>query len=279
MKPRAISIGRRAAVGVLGTCLLAGCSWLPARKVPLDAATGFYQSASLTYRLDAGKLQQPLDVACVEGQTVRYEQVASSPLADQSIGTLSIIYPHPAGRGGFAQTKFTLDSSPAKPKTAPNHNPFSKKPPQPIPAVATSQVEIHEAWALDIPSGESDQYFKLLSSQNFFNTERPAPVGAQLTVNINGREVHKNWDPIVELNALVQRVRREGQLVSYVRPPVPAGSPHGQITSTKAYSDMLAKSGAADASTLAGSPADSAFSMAQPPTNPSIVARLPGAVR
>ena len=262
------STGRSAALGVLLPCLLAGCSWMPARKVPLDAATGFYQSASLTYRLDAGKLQQPLDVARVEGQSVRYEQVASSPLPDQSLGTLSVTYPHPSRRAGFAQATFTLDSSRAKPQTSQSWNPFTKKSPRPQSAVATSQMEIHETWTLDILSAESDQLFKLVCSENFFNTEHPDAVGAQLTVNINGRKVHKNWDQVAELNALVQRIRREGQLLSYVRPPAPFGAPNGQITNTKAYSDLLAQSGPVEANAPAANPAENAFSMTPATTRP-----------
>ena len=36
---------------------------LPWQKVPLDASAGFYDRASLVYRLDAGQLAQTLDVA------------------------------------------------------------------------------------------------------------------------------------------------------------------------------------------------------------------------
>ena len=96
------TIGAQAAIaGALLSCLV-GCGSFPWRKVPLDASSGLYDRAVLTYRLDAGKLGQPLDVVRVEGQRVSYEQVASSPLPDESIGTLSIEYPHPAGRSGYA---------------------------------------------------------------------------------------------------------------------------------------------------------------------------------
>jgi hypothetical protein len=251
--------------------MLAGCSFLPAKKVPLDAATGFYQAASLTYRLDAGKLQQTLDVARIESQNVRFEQVASSPLPHQSVGTLSVIYPHPGGRAGFAQAKFTLESGQGKPKKSSSWNPFAKKAAQ--PTVTTSQAEIHEEWVLDVPSAESDQLFKLVCSESFFNNQHPDAVGTQLTVNINGRQVQKNWEQIGELNTLAQRVRRDGQLVSFVRPPTPPGWQPSQITSTKAYSDLLAKTGTPSP---AVSPPASAFSMAQPPSYPNTAA-LPAA--
>jgi hypothetical protein len=274
--------GHLALGGVLGVCLLAGCSSLKWNKVPRDASAGFYQSASLTYRLDAGKLQQPLDVARVDGQNVSYEQVASSPLPDQSVGTLSLIYPHPSGRMGYAQVKFTLESAHTKSTTPKSWNPFKKTPPGPPQPVSFSgaQPEVHEVWVLDIPSGESDQYFKLLSTHNFFNTERPAAGdAAQLTVKLNGGEVHKNWDQLPELNALVQRVRREGRLAVYERPDALAGSQSHTISSTGVYSELLAHSGTPQAPTTPASLATNAFSMAPPAASAVAVARRPASAQ
>ncbi len=253
------------------TCLatiLSGCSLLPKPKVPLDAATGFYQSASLSYRLDAGRLQQPLDVARIEGQGLRFEQVASSPLPDQSIGVLSITYPHPNGRAGFALARFTLDSGAAKSGAKSSWNPFAKTS---DPKVTTSPGEIHEEWVLDVPSGESDQIFKLVCSESFFNNQHPGAIGTQLTVNINGRSVQKNWEQIAELNTLVQRVRRDGQLIAFTRPATAPGAPATQFTSTKAYSELLAKSGP-PATAPGPVPPASAFTMVQQPVYPTTAA-------
>ncbi len=145
---------------LLAASLLAGCSWAPWRKVPLDAAAGFYDSASLSYRIDAGKLQQPLDVVRVEGPNVIYEQVASSPLADESIGTLSLTYPHPGGRSGYAQARFVLASGSSKSSPPPARSSSwslwgRKKPDDPAAPPTSpsgSQPEIYETWVLDIPS-------------------------------------------------------------------------------------------------------------------------------
>ena len=235
MKPRAASICRRLALAVLGAGLCGGCSGVPWHKIPLDASTGFYDSASFTYRLDAGKLQQPLEVVRVEGQTVTYDQVASSPLPEQSIGTLSLAYPHPAGRAGFAQVKFPLASAAGRASQSPpwwNLLPGKPADSQTSVGPVGSQPEIHEAWVLDIPRLESDHYFKLLSGEGFFNTQRPGDVGVKLTVRINGKELSKNWDQIAELNVLAQRVRREGQLLAFTRPSALAIE-RGQIHSTR----------------------------------------------
>ncbi|MBI3837815.1 MAG: hypothetical protein HY288_07765 [Planctomycetia bacterium] len=287
--PAARSTGQVALVGVLGICLLdvclfVGCSSvsLPWHKVPLDAATGFYQAASLTYRLDAGKLEQPLDVARIDGQRVSYEQVASSPLSDQSIGTLSITYPHPAGRAGYALVKFALESNPTKPKQSKSWIPFRKsaKDSWPPMTLASSQPEVHERWQLDIPNSESDQFFKAVSSQGFYQMQKPDAVGAQLTVRINGREVRKNWDQIAELNGLIQRVRREGQLVSYVRPGAMNGGRYNPISSTRAYSQLLAETGSGNAVSAAANSSVNAFSMApQSADGATNVANLPAVTR
>ena len=66
--------GARSAAGLLfllplGFCLcscaaLPELPWAPQAK---DAQAGFYQTARLEYRIDAGKLGQPLDVVRVDG--------------------------------------------------------------------------------------------------------------------------------------------------------------------------------------------------------------------
>ncbi len=75
--------------------------------------------------------------------------------------------------------------------------------------------------------------------------------------------MQKNWEQIAELNTLVQRVRRDGQLIAFTRPATAPGAPATQFTSTKAYSDLLAKSGP-PATASGPTPPTSAFTMAQP---------------
>jgi hypothetical protein len=234
--------------------------------MPLDAAAGFYQTASLTYRVDAGALQQSLDVLRFEHQQVSYEQVASSPLAGQTIGTLSVAYPHPLGRNDAAQASFTLDSNANsqnnESSASSGWNPLKKKKSatkQPT-GINGAQPEVHENWVLDIPKAEADQLFKLLATQGFYQTERAGAVGVQLSAKINGQEVHKNWDQVPELNLLVQRVRRDGTLVSYHRATTKGGGA-SQIASTRAYSDLLAQVGAPAAAPSSAAVVASPFAM------------------
>ena len=152
-----------------------------------------------------------------------------------------------------------LASGAAKAKpTSSSWNFWSKKPAD-EPALPTvpegSQPEIYESWVLDLPSADSDQIFKALSSHNYFNTERPGAVGVELTVKMDGKEISKPWDQVPELNALAQRIRRQGQLVAYARPGSAAGQPINAISSTRAYGDLIAQSGARSAAVGAPPPA------------------------
>jgi hypothetical protein len=113
----------------------------------------------------------------------------------------------------------------------------------------------------------------LLSGEGFFNTQRPGDVGVKLTVRINGKELSKNWDQIAELNVLAQRVRREGQLLAFTRPSALAIE-RGQIHSTRAYDEMVAKGGGSNGLPVA-SPMASAFSVTPQPANSALMARLP----
>lgn len=215
---------------------------LPWAPVARDATAGFYDTARIEYRLDAGKLGQPLDVVRVDGRQVAYEQIASSPLADQSIGTLAIETPHPAGIPDMARVTFSLDSGRADASSGESWNPLKA---DQTPAITTGHEEIHEVWAMSIPRAQADLYFQLLSTQNFYHAAAVENGPAELAVTMNGRELSKSWEQVPELNLLVQRVRREGQLVGYLRPRALAGMGTSGIASTRDYRQMLAQADAA----------------------------------
>jgi hypothetical protein len=245
---------------VMAACL-AGCATAPWHKVPLDATSGLYGDATLTYRLDAGKLGQPLDVVRIESQRVTYEQVASSPLPDESIGTLSVIYPHPSRRAGWALARFALESVAARPaeRVAEGWLAFGAKRQDleaPL-AIAGAQPKLHETWELDLAAGESEQIFKTLNDIGFYTSDRPGGV-AHLAVQMNGRQQAKPWEQIAALNLLIQRVRTQGRLVAYQRATTADGSPAATISSTAAYGELWARGGLAGPTT---SPVANAFSL------------------
>jgi len=230
---------RPSRVALIAACLgLAGCASvpeLPWSPTPRDAKAGFYDSARLEYRIDAGKLGQPLEVLRVDGRRVGFESIASSPLADQSIGTLVIEQPHPAGRAGLARVTFSIDSARSEKKST---NPLKSEPA--VPPIG-NQEEVHEVWAMDIPLVEAERYFQVLSKQNFHDGQAVESGPVELAVKIDGKETRKGWQQIPDLNGLAQRVRREGQLVAYVRPQALSGNTSTAIASVEAYRQMLAE--------------------------------------
>lgn len=224
-------------------CLLSCASVpeLPWAGVPRDASAGFYETARIEYRLDAGKLGQPLDVVRVDGRQVAFEQIASSPLPNRSVGTLVLQHPHPAGKADFVRVTFSIDSAESAAGSSSAWNLLKSG------DTSATQIghheEVHEVWAMDLPKSEWDRCFALLNGQNFFHADPPAKAPAQLAVTINGKEVRKNWELVPDLNGLAQRVRREGQLVAYLRPQAFAGESTKAIASVQAYRDLLAKTG------------------------------------
>ncbi len=235
---------------ILLCCSCATLPELPWAPVTRDVRAGFYNQAKLEYRLDAGKLGQPLDVLCVDGRQVNYEQIASSPLANRSFGTLTIEKPHPAGREGYARVTFSIDSEEAGP-SRPAWSLFPER--EAAPKVGHHE-EVHETWAMDLPAAEADRYFTLLSTMNFYQAQPPAKSTAQLTVIMDGRKIQKPWEPLGELNALAQQVRSQGRLVAYLRPQSLSGQPSQAIVSVRAYRDLVAKTGGEAAVKVAEKP-------------------------
>ncbi|REK05443.1 MAG: hypothetical protein DWQ37_23280 [Planctomycetota bacterium] len=243
MQAQVINGARLTAIApVLALCLvMAGCTSLPElpwAPVARDASAGFYETARLEYRLDAGKLGQPLDTVRVDGRHVGYEQIAACPVPGQSTATLLIQYPHPAGREGFARVTFSIDSSREPPESGGLS--LWKTDELEIPAFGNHE-EVHEVWALDIPRGESDRYFALLTERNFYDGQPMENGPAVLAATINGKRLEKPWERLPDLDALAQRVRGDGQLVAYIRPAALAGNTTSPIASTQAYRELLAR--------------------------------------
>lgn len=244
----------------VASVLTAGCSNLPWRKVSLEANSGFYSDAALTYRLDAGLLALPLDVVRVEGQRLSYEQVASSPLPEQSIGTLTLEYPHPTGKAGWALARFKLDSGrEPQAETSKSWNPLARKSKSKSDGITSTQPEVHETWELEIPASEAEAVFKMLTEVGFYAADRTG-AGAHLTVKMNGRATAKDWNQLPALNLLVQRTRGQGRLVAYSRPTAVPGQTSAPITGTAAYSELTAWQGRVGTPPLG----TNAFAMAVP---------------
>lgn len=242
-------------IALVPALLLSSCASLPElpwAPVTRDVSAGFYNQAKLEYRLDAGKLGQPLDVLSIDGRQVNYEQIASSPLAGRSIGTLTVEKPHPSGREGYARVTFSIDSdeSAAQARSGWDLLKMREAPPR-----IGHHEEIHETWALDVPAAEADRYFGVLSQLGFYERNLPPEkAAAYITVTMDGRKEQKPWNSQAELNALAQQVRSQGRLVAYLRPSAISGEPSQAIASVRAYRDLVAKTGTAAAASVAEKP-------------------------
>jgi hypothetical protein len=215
-----------------GTWLLAvlvaaaGCESIQPRTVRIDSTVGIYQTATLTYRIDAGKLSEAVKVANITGRQVSYEQKPSGPYPDRSIALLSLQYPHPLGRPGYALAEVVVEA-----RKPPTNTVDTKKSAwrrwaddmhklltqNSLPGVKLANG-IHEAWTLDIPRTELDGVIGQLSQTGYFHLAgNPAP-GVNVSCKIDGQQINKQWGHVSALDALIDRVRHEGQLASYTRP-------------------------------------------------------------
>jgi hypothetical protein len=144
------------------------------------------------------------------------------------MGTLNVDFPHPEAPPGYARAKVTIASGASASK------PTDVKPgwhygSTPLGAAREEPSEIdrpkfQEVWVLDVPKADFDRALEGLRRQNYFNPGNGVAGGSELTAKLGGRETKKPWVRVPEFDVLMQRVRREGQLVSYTRPPAAARS-------------------------------------------------------
>ncbi|HXT57044.1 MAG TPA: hypothetical protein VN699_00345 [Pirellulales bacterium] len=228
-----------------------GCQSLNPRSVQIDAASGRFQSAQLTYQVDTGRLSQPIQTARIEGQQVSYQQLPSSPLPDRSKARLSVQYPHPNGRAGFALAEVIVeaDGRPEKTSSGAGQSTFQhivgsfKDAMNDILPGMVYDSGVREAWALDVSKEQLDLLVGGLANSGYFQYG-PAPTpGIEVFTRLDGKIIRKNWRQVPELDAFIERVRHEGKLVSYVRPASSQGAPAdiagGRNDSVAAYQQQL----------------------------------------
>ena len=224
-----------------------GCESLQPRSVQIDAASGRYQSAQLTYELDTGRLSQPVQTARIAAQQVSYQQQPSNPLPDRSHTRLSVQYPHPRNKAGFALAEVVIeaDQTPVKSSSG-----TDKSAPQRFAASISDAMNdilpgmqyaegVREAWALDVSKEELDQLIGQLANSGYFAYGPDTTPGVEVFTRLDGKVIRKTWHQVPGLNDFIERVRHEGQLVSYVRPAhteaQPADAAGGRNDSVAAY--------------------------------------------
>ena len=200
-----------------------------------------------------------------KASSVAYEQVASSPLADQSIGTLidhvsASGRPQPAWRRPSSRST-ARRPSPRRPRS---WNPFRKKSTGPAAADGDHDRASGDSRSLGAghPQRRVGPVFQAADDSKLSTTRiGPMPHGAQLTVTINGNAGAQELGP-------GRRVQRAGAARSPRGPTggvrcVPRRWPAcrtARSRALRAYRELLARAGTPDAA--AASLAASPFSMA-----------------
>lgn len=248
-------------VAALAVAPLAGCRSARHQTDSADLLARAYDKAKLEYKIDAGKLNVPIELARIEGQAVSYDHLGTMPLPDQAVGTLTLEYPHPDKHVGFVKARLEIRSSNPESLQAANDskrwwNVWSKSKRQ---AATDDPQAVVEVWEVDIPRTELDGVLAQLNRQGYFDKEVSGSGGVELDVKVGPRESTKRWQQVAELDALMLRARGQGRLVAYQRPHAPPSAPPSAVL---AYQDW--QQGPAGVVPQTGAPA-------QPP----MVAALP----
>jgi len=193
---------------------LPGCATWGTPDFAFDSDEGGPQSVAIRYRVDAQKQRLPVAVARIEGQLVSYETHSATNETTDSLGVLEIIYPHPHGRSGYALARVNVGEEVHDDRLSGSKSGW-------LGLVGAGKdakdVAGHESWELDISKSEMDQLIARLRQSQFFGPTEYSSSGVKLTTRLDGEKTTKSWSQIPEYDALIQRVRHDGLLVSYRR--------------------------------------------------------------
>jgi len=209
---------RRSLIAIGLAATLTGCAALRSGETQLGAKAAAHEtfaSAAITYRLDPQPLAQAPPAAS-ETQLVSYTPETPRQMVPQKMQLLSLKYPHPNGRKGYALAEVVVaDPSAGEADKAGGWLDGVRRVTRDyLPGMAYGDG-IESAWALDVPIAEVDGLIHGLDAQGYFgNASVPVP-GVELSARVNGLGFQKQWHAVPELNALIARVRREGRLVSH----------------------------------------------------------------
>lgn len=254
---------------LLAIIALVGCSHVRPHSVALDSAAGMFDSAKIVYHVDAGRLCEPLAMARIEGQAVSYEQKPTSPLPNYSTGKLTVEYPHPLGKPGYALARVEITSrTPPAVETEKSSvmllarelgNGLRKVVPESNPTDVSS-----ETWTLDIPKPQFDHAVGQLNSTGYFTIAKHEAPGVEIQTRLDGKTLDKRWRQVPELDVLILRVRNAGQLVSYHRASGDAVRRPPELSTVASYRKANFPMAAPPQTTVAQSAPPQA---APPPTN------------
>lgn len=201
---------------------LAGCAGFKPREAEIHPdvveSDGLYRSALVSYQVDAGGVS-PSNAA---GRQVSFQ--APPPESQAPARRLSIQYPHPRGLAGLALAEVVIESAAPEPAAGGTSAwrrwiaAADRAARNTLPGVQWADG-VEEAWALDIPRSDLDRVLARLAEAGYFHGRPGAGDEVELSATLDGASLNKRWGRVGELEALMERVRQEGQLVSYTRAP------------------------------------------------------------
>lgn len=225
-------------MGLAALAAVCGCSAFQPSTLRLDAAAGMYQKAVLDYRVDGGQLSEPLTVARIAGQQVTHQRLASTPHPDCSVARLIIRYPHPGGKNGVALAKLIVETRPLANPVAQANKAVWEQWSDVITTTARGMVpgmkaneDLYEVWSLDISKADLDRVIAGMMQNGYFVNPAKTSIGIELSAQVDKFEAVKNWTHEPELDILVERVRHQGQLLSYQH-PLELGGPMTALASS-----------------------------------------------
>jgi hypothetical protein len=129
---------------------------------------------------------------------------------------LSIKYPHPDGRAGYALAEAVVgdlseESETVEPPWVARLATFAR---DTLPGMAFGEG-IKEAKAFDIPVSDLEAVLDRLGEEGYFHQPNSLPSPVELAVEVNGHRQDKPWRRVVELDRLYSDVRAKGSLVAF----------------------------------------------------------------
>ncbi|MGH7917830.1 MAG: hypothetical protein ACREQE_10200 [Candidatus Binataceae bacterium] len=205
-------------------------------------------------------------MARIAGQQVTQQRLPSSPYPDQSVVRLSIRYPHPGGKSGFALAEMVVET-----RTPPNakvkkavwqqwSDSFAAAARDILPGVKLSDG-VYEAWALDISKSDLDRVIQGMSLGGYFVNPSKQTLGVELAVRVDNFQAAKNWTREPDLDILLERIRRDGRLVSYMHPTEVGGSTNAVAWGTNPNGVMLASHEQAGPALVPAGPPNNAYQL------------------
>jgi hypothetical protein len=248
-----------------------GCSTF-GKQAPNDTASGGFEKARLSYRVDTDRLNGRKSQA--EGTLVSYNGAPSNKLPANSKASLEIRSPHPDKREGLAQVRVRIESQGESSGVA--WLAWWRSAKEELPGLKGAGWT-QETWVLDIPQSELRGILGSLRGAGYFYTFAPPHDATLLETELDGTRLTKKWTQVRELDALIYRARTEGRLVSSTKAPSGASGEVGP--SVAAYRDALAQEGAAVASDMEPAPNQTHSPTAVPVGHIAPVQTAPGGVQ